>query len=52
MQTDDTSLTPAQHRAIPALMANNTIVAAAAQAGVNERTIRRWLSGDVDFNRE
>lgn len=52
MQTDNTSLTPAQHRAIPALMANNTIVAAAAQAGVNERTIRRWLSGDVDFNRE
>jgi len=30
-------------------MANNTIVAAAAQAGVNERTIRRWLSGDVDI---
>ena len=52
MQTEDSSLTPAQHRAIPALMANNTIVAAAAQARVNERTIRRWLSGDVDFNRE
>ena len=50
--TEETSLTTAQHRAIPALLASKTIVAAAAQANVNERTIRRWLSDDVDFQRE
>lgn len=37
-------LTPIQTRAIVALMENRTIADAAYKAGVNERTIYRWMN--------
>jgi hypothetical protein len=35
-------LTPKQERAVDALLAEATLERAAARAGVNERTLRRW----------
>jgi hypothetical protein len=38
-----------QAEAIPALLSNPTLQAAAQAAGVGERTLRRWLSEDRTF---
>jgi hypothetical protein len=42
-------LSPLQERAIEALLVSPTIIAAALDAGVPERTLRRWLAEDEDF---
>lgn len=41
--SDQKKITPKQHRGLVALMAEPTMGRAAAAAGVNEITIRRWL---------
>ena len=41
-------LSPAQRRAVAAIMATRTTTAAAAQADVSLRTLQRWLT-DPDF---
>jgi len=41
-----------RERAIMALLSENTITKAAAKCGVNERTLRRWMTGDEEFKRE
>ncbi len=45
-------LTPAQERAVTALLGSRSIAAAARQAGVPERTLHRWLRQDKDFQDE
>jgi hypothetical protein len=45
-------LTPAQERAVVALLEARSIAAAARQAGVPERTLHRWLRHDTDFQDE
>jgi len=52
MQAQLTSLTNAQRRAIPALLSSNTLIEAARQARVGERTLRRWVTENPDFQRE
>ena len=49
---DAPKLNPTQHRALAALLEAPSIAAAARQTGVNERTIRRWLHDDPDFQAE
>lgn len=41
-----------RERAILALMSERSIAAAAERAGVNERTLRRWMAEDEAFQRE
>lgn len=41
-----------RENAIVALLSEKTIAKAAAACGVNERTLRRWLSDDADFKAE
>lgn len=41
-----------RERAILALLSERSLSAAAKRAGVGERTIRRWLTEDVDFKAE
>lgn len=41
--TENTGLTSKQEAAITALLSCPTIVEAAAEVGVNEKTIRRWM---------
>jgi len=41
-------LSPAQRRAVAAIMTTRTTTAAAAEAGVSLRTLQRWLT-DPDF---
>ncbi|HXG70996.1 MAG TPA: helix-turn-helix domain-containing protein [Gemmatimonadaceae bacterium] len=38
-----------RERAVLALLSERTIGAAAKQAGVSERTLRRWMLDDVEF---
>lgn len=38
-----------RERAILALLSERTVAMAAAQAGVNESTLRRWLTDDAEF---
>jgi transposase-like protein len=38
--------------AILALLSEKTIAAAAKRCGVNERTLRRWMTDDEEFKRE
>lgn len=38
-----------RERAIAALLSERSLAAAAKRAGVGERTIRRWLTDDMDF---
>ncbi len=45
-------LTPAQERALAALLASRSIAAAARQAGVPLHTLHRWLRHDNDFQDE
>ncbi len=45
------SLTPGQELALPALLTCPTIRAAAKQAGVSERSMRRWMHEDEHFQR-
>jgi AraC-like DNA-binding protein len=45
-------LTPAQERAVVALLEARSIAAAARQAGIPERTLHRWLRHDTDFQDE
>ena len=52
MLTEEPNLSGAQQRAIPALLANRTLVDAARESRVSERSIRRWLVHDLDFQRE
>ena len=47
----DKALTPKQRRGITALLTCPTITAAAGQAGVNARTLTRWLA-DRQFTGE
>ena len=42
-------LTTRQAQAIPALLSQPTLQAAAHAAGVGERTLRRWLADDTNF---
>lgn len=42
-------LTARQERAIPALLSERTLAAAARAAGVGERSLRRWLGEDERF---
>ena len=46
------NLSAAQQRAIPALLTSTTLVEAANQARVGERSLRRWLKEDRNFQRE
>ena len=41
-----------RERAILALLSEKTIGEAAARSGVNEKTLRRWLSDDDEFKSE
>ena len=41
-----------RERAIVALLSEKTVTDAAAKAGVNEKTLRRWLSEDEAFQAE
>ncbi len=45
-------MTPRQRKAIAALLATNTVAAAAEAAGVGYTSLRRWLKEDNDFRRE
>jgi len=45
-------LNPSQQRALVALLQERSIAAAARQTGIGERTIRRWLHDDPDFQAE
>jgi len=45
-------LNPNQQRALVALLGAPSIAAAARQAGIGERTIRRWLHDDLEFQTE
>ena len=45
------SLTPGQNLALPALLTCPTIRAAAKQAGVSERSMRRWMHEDEHFQK-
>ena len=47
--TDDGTLTPAELAGLAALLSQPTFEAAAARAGVHERTLRRWLSENEPF---
>lgn len=42
-------MTPAKERALEALMHNTTLTAAAAQAGLNRKTLQRYLQNDAEF---
>ena len=42
-------MTPAKERALEALMHNTTLTAAAAQAGLNRKTLQRYLTSDTEF---
>ncbi len=46
------NLTAAQQRAIPALLTSKTLVGAANEARVGERSLRRWLKDDLTFQSE
>ncbi len=46
------SLTPGQNLALPALLTCPTIRAAAKQAGVSERSMRRWMHEDEHFQKK
>jgi uncharacterized protein (UPF0147 family) len=46
------NLTPQDTAAIAALLTSRTIEQAADQAGIGERTLRRWLSERDDFRQE
>ena len=41
-----------REKAIVALLSERTLGAAAAMAGVSERTLRRWLTEDAEFKAE
>jgi hypothetical protein len=41
-----------REKAILALLSEKSIAAAAERAGVNERTLRRWMAEDASFQRE
>ena len=41
-----------RERAVLALLSEKTLTAAAAKAGVGEKTLRRWLSEDTAFEAE
>ena len=45
------SLTPGQELALPALLTCPTIRAAAKQAGLSERSMRRWMHEDEHFQK-
>ena len=47
-----TSLEAARERAILALLSERTLGGAARRCGVNERTLRRWMSDDEDFKKQ
>jgi len=47
--TDNGKLTPAQKRAISALLTSRDVRGAAEVAGVGERTLHRWLADDPLF---
>ncbi len=49
--TPDEKITPAQRRAIAALLSERDVRAAAKAAGVSERSLWRWLK-DRDFTNE
>ena len=46
------SLSPAQFRAVEALLAGKTITAAASAGGVDRGTVHRWLKDDFAFQAE
>lgn len=46
------NLKPNQHQALAALLEQRSIAAAARKTGIGERTIRRWLREDLDFQDE
>jgi hypothetical protein len=49
---DTRALSPAQLAAIEKLLLGAKIVDAASAAGVDRRTVHRWLKGDRDFQAE
>ena len=48
--SEKVSLSPAQVRAVAAIMATRTVTAAAAEAKVTTKTIYRWLADDPAFS--
>jgi recombinational DNA repair ATPase RecF len=48
-KTAKSGLSARQEKALAALLSSHTLEAAAAQAGCGDRTIRRWLQDDVQF---
>ena len=50
--TNKGHITPRQSRAIPALLTEESIEAAAARAKISRRTLDRWLKEDDQFQTE
>ena len=50
--TKNGKLTPRQRRAIPALLTEESIEAAATRAKLSRRTLDRWLKEDLQFQME
>ena len=51
MATNGHNLAPNKMKALVALLEHPTITAAAQAAGVGQRTLTRWMTEDVDFQR-
>jgi hypothetical protein len=51
-EPESRNLKPSQHQALVALLEERSIAAAARRTGVSERTIRRWLHENLDFQDE
>ena len=51
-ESEPRNLTSSQHQALVALLEERSLVAAARRTGIGERTLRRWLHGNPDFQDE